>query len=151
MAAGYPGGVRRFVFQPRWVLGHLLVLAAALSCLLLADWQWTRAYQTEALQNWGYALQWPLFSVFFLIGWWRMLRLEARRLEDERRGASTSATEPALDAPVLAPPTAPDRRAEGPEQDADGPDVDERLAAYNRMLAALAERTAEHDDRARRR
>jgi hypothetical protein len=74
--------VRRFVFKPQWILGHLMVVVAACACIRLADWQLSRAHITEALQNWGYALQWPLFSAFFLIGWWRMLRLESIRLDE---------------------------------------------------------------------
>jgi hypothetical protein len=95
--------VRRFVFKPRWILGHLFVVAAAYTCIRLADWQLSRAHITEALQNWGYALQWPLFSVFFLIGWWRMLKLESIRLDEIE----------AEEAAALAGGTAPDGPASG--------------------------------------
>jgi DNA-binding transcriptional regulator of glucitol operon len=75
--------VRRFVFAPRWVFGHVLVVVAVASCLLLAQWQWGRAEITHSLQNMAYALQWPLFAVFFAVMWWRMLRLESQRLDEE--------------------------------------------------------------------
>jgi DNA-binding transcriptional regulator of glucitol operon len=75
--------VRRFVFAPRWVFGHALVVVAVVSCLLLAQWQLGRAEITHSLQNMAYALQWPLFAVFFAVMWWRMLRLESRRLDEE--------------------------------------------------------------------
>lgn len=94
--------MRRFVFKPRWILGHFLVVAAALTCIRLADWQLSRAHITEALQNWGYAFQWPLFSIFFLIGWWRMLRLESIRL-DELEAAEREAVEAADGAEGTAP------------------------------------------------
>ena len=105
MKPGYPDGVRRFVFKPRWIVGHVLVVAAALTCIRLADWQLSRAHVTEALQNWGYAFQWPLFSVFFLIGWWRMLRLESIRL-DELEAAEASGSDGA-DAPAPVAKEAP--------------------------------------------
>jgi DNA-binding transcriptional regulator of glucitol operon len=85
--------VRRFVFQPRWILGHFLVVAAALTCIRLADWQLSRAHITEAMQNWGYAFQWPLFSVFSLIGWWRMLRLESIRLDEQEAAEAAESSE----------------------------------------------------------
>jgi hypothetical protein len=76
--------VRRFVFAPRWVLGHVVVLIAAGTCLLLSNWQWDVSHVTHSLQNMAYALQWPLFAVFFLVAWWRMLVLESRRLDEEQ-------------------------------------------------------------------
>jgi hypothetical protein len=148
--------VRRFVFKPRWILGHLLVVAAACACIRLADWQLSRAHITEALQNWGYAFQWPLFSVFFLIGWWRMLRLESIRL-DELEAADAEAQD---GAPAPHPstgahqasPTGADA-APAPTGAAREPEVtfeDERHAAYNRMLAKLAEHDAARDEAGRR-
>ncbi|MGQ0482277.1 MAG: hypothetical protein ACT4O0_14800 [Pseudonocardia sp.] len=128
--------MRRFVFQPKWVFGHLMAVAAALTCLWLGDWQWTRALTTAEAQNWGYALQWPLFSVCFLVGWWRMLRLESRRL-DELDDASAATPAPTVNAPLLAPPTAPAAAARPADSD-----EDEQHAAYNRMLAALAAQDA---------
>lgn len=75
--------MRRFVFAPRWVFGHVVAVITVVSCLLLADWQWGRAEITHSLQNMAYAAQWPLFAVFFAVMWWRMLLLESRRLDEE--------------------------------------------------------------------
>jgi DNA-binding transcriptional regulator of glucitol operon len=156
--------VRRFVFAPRWVFGHVLVVVAVASCLLLAQWQWGRAEITHSLQNMAYALQWPLFAVFFAVMWWRMLRLESQRLDEEAEfgpefeevgsvGSDTvesgavesGAAEPG--APVGSPSVSEQSaqsRAEQPvripEQPADDLDDDPELAAYNRMLAQLAVR-----------
>jgi DNA-binding transcriptional regulator of glucitol operon len=124
--------MRRFVFAPRWVAGHVVIVVAVLSCMLLARWQWHVSQHTHSLQNLAYALQWPLFGVFFAVMWWRMLRLESLRLDE-------ADSDPPVLAPLLSPPPAP-RAAEPAEGDAD----DEELAAYNRMLAELAAR-----DRAR--
>jgi len=158
--------VRRFVFAPRWVFGHVLVVVAVASCLLLAQWQWGRAEITHSLQNMAYALQWPLFAVFFAVMWWRMLRLESQRLDEEAefgpefeeaesdtvevRAAGSDAAGPVEAAPVGSPPvpeqSAPTRAEQPvriPEQPADDLDDDPELAAYNRMLAELAVRDRE--------
>jgi DNA-binding transcriptional regulator of glucitol operon len=164
--------VRRFVFAPRWVFGHVLVVVAVASCLLLAQWQWGRAEITHSLQNMAYALQWPLFAVFFAVMWWRMLRLESQRLDEEAEfgpefeevgsvgsdtvesgavesgAAGSDAAWPG--APVGSPSVSEQSaqpRAEQPvripEQPADDLDDDPELAAYNRMLAELAVRDRE--------
>jgi DNA-binding transcriptional regulator of glucitol operon len=96
--------VRRFVFAPRWVAGHVLVLVAVVSCILLGRWQWGVSQHTHSLQNLAYALQWPLFAVFFLVAWWRMLHLESERLDEEEFDGSADATEP--DATAAADTTA---------------------------------------------
>jgi hypothetical protein len=137
--------VRRFVFAPRWVLGHVLILVTVVSCLLLARWQWDVSQHTHSLQNLAYALQWPMFAVFFAVMWYRMLRLESQRLDEEAEPAaevapagSGSAVEPdprgrpPVDAPLLTPP--PGAPTATPD------DEDLELAAYNRMLAELAVR-----------
>jgi len=150
--------VRRFVFAPRWVLGHVLVLVAIASCVLLGDWQWGRAEVTHSLQNMAYALQWPLFAVFFAVSWWRMLRLESRRLDDEAAETETE-TDAESDADPVRPWEAslaePAQRAQPARPEPAGPavarqaaiqadeDDDPELAAYNRMLAELAARDRE--------
>jgi hypothetical protein len=62
------------------LVGHLLVLAAALTCLRLGWWQWGVAHQTRGTaQNLGYALLWPVFAGAFLYMWLRFLHLESVR------------------------------------------------------------------------
>jgi hypothetical protein len=75
--------MRRFVFAPRWVAGHVTVIVVVVACLLLGRWQWGVSQHTHSLQNMAYALQWPMFAVFFAVMWWRMLRLECRKLDGE--------------------------------------------------------------------
>jgi hypothetical protein len=157
--------VRRFVFAPRWVFGHVVAVITVVSCLLLADWQWGRAEITHSLQNMAYAAQWPLFAVFFAVMWWRMLRLESRRLDEEAAelaelesaeagagapvasaGAGTEAGGPVVPAQVSgAEPAVSGTSAAPAESRAEEPDEDDdpELAAYNRMLAALAARDRE--------
>jgi DNA-binding transcriptional regulator of glucitol operon len=133
--------VRRFVFTPRWVVGHALVVAAAVCCVLLGRWQLGRAEITHSMQNMAYALQWPLFAVFFVVMWLRMLRLESRRLDEEadaEQPAEPEAASPDSTHSALAMAD----RAES-EVVHDEEDDDPELAAYNRMLAELAARDQE--------
>lgn len=142
--------VRRFVFKPRWILGHLLVVVAALTCIRLADWQLSRAHITEALQNWGYAFQWPLFSVFFLIGWWRMLRLESIRLDELEAEEAADVKAAELAADDVEGETPSETEAVAPAVSGPVSPEDQQLAAYNRMLARLAAQDAARDEAGRR-
>jgi DNA-binding transcriptional regulator of glucitol operon len=135
--------VLRLVFSPRWIMWHVLTIGAVITCALLAAWQWGKAGSSMgSVLNVGYGLQWPLFAVFFAVMWFRMLRLEIRQLNGEQAefapppiaaAAQESASEPetAGPSPFTARPAAVE-----PITD----ETDPQLAAYNRMLAALAER-----------
>lgn len=65
----------------------LLLIAAAVTCLLLAKWQWER-YQsgTGTFQNLGYALQWPFFAVFFIFAYRAGLRMENEKIDAVNSG-----------------------------------------------------------------
>ncbi|HEY1968737.1 MAG TPA: hypothetical protein VGH89_12380 [Pseudonocardia sp.] len=134
--------MRGFVFAPRWVAGHLLVVLAVASCILLGRWQWHVSMHTHSLQNLAYAVQWPLFAVFFAVMWWRMLRLEVRKRNgefDEESGHTWGTSpEPAVAAVTAAKPAAPPPAGPATPEPADTDPEDAELAAYNRMLAELA-------------
>ena len=101
-----------------------LVVVAAVGCLVLAWWQWTRYESTSgSFQNLGYALQWPMFAVFCFYGYYKFVRYEE------------------------APPPKPDRY--GPTEIPDGllperpkvaaqSDDDPTLREYNAYLAELS-------------
>jgi hypothetical protein len=138
--------VRRLVLSPRWILWHLLTLGAVAACLWLAAWQWGRAGSAMgSALNIGYGLQWPLFAVFFAVMWWRFLRMEIRELEPERPERATPPHRAPLSAPLHGPnPFEPGPF--GPKPASARPaaiDEDSSLAAYNRMLAQLADRNPE--------
>jgi DNA-binding transcriptional regulator of glucitol operon len=148
--AAYAGPVLRLVFSPRWIMWHLLTIGAVITCGLLAAWQWGKAGSAMgSALNVGYGLQWPLFAVFFAVMWFRMLRLEIRA----RRGEQPEMAEPpamGMSGPTTELISEPDQEPEatGPSPFARRPppaepitdETDPQLAAYNRMLAALAER-----------
>ncbi|MHA6791981.1 hypothetical protein ACVGVM_00425 [Pseudonocardia bannensis] len=156
--------MRQLVFSPRWMVWHLLTLGAMVTCGWLAAWQWERAGSAMgSAVNVGYGLQWPFFAVFFGVMWWRMLRLESRRIKgidtDEVASVRPAPTVDAQPAPTeaaasrtddgadahLPPPRVVDpasspfgvRRTAVPSVTED---EDPALASYNRMLARLAAR-----------
>lgn len=142
--------MRRLVLSPRWIVWHVLTLGAMVACGFLSAWQWHRAGSAMgSALNVGYGLQWPLFAVFFGVMWWRILRMEAAKLEE--------ADPPGEDAPHAAEeaPPVPEQRSD-PPPDAPSPfgprprdaapppaDDDPELVAYNQMLAELAARNPE--------
>lgn len=155
---------RRFL-TPGWIAGHLLVLLAVVVCLRLGWWQWDRSREaTGTIQNLGYAVLWPVFGAAFIYMWVRFLQLERGR--DSEDDAELDADLAALTAEhAAADPTAGDEsgitadsadQAEPEEEpggksrstvlsvaivgDDDDEEEDSQLAAYNRALAALAER-----------
>ena len=126
------------VFSGRWLFWHALTIVVVVGCVWLGRWQWDRAGAADgSLQNFGYALQWPLFALFFLFMWWRMLRLDIRAARD-----GEPADQPVEQhVPALVPRSDSQAASTAPAPVTD--DEDPELAAYNRMLAELARRDAE--------
>lgn len=123
----------RRLAAPRWIALTALLMAAAVVCMLLGWWQLQR-YESAggSGQNLGYTLQWPAFGLFALYLWWRLLR----DAEQDARAATDDPDQGAPEPPAPAPAPQPDvRRVEV------DPDEDPELAAYNRYLATLNERT----------
>lgn len=115
---------------------HVFVLVAIAVCLRLALWQWHRAESvTGSIQNFGYAVQWPMFATFFGYFWWRSARDTlhpelVKKLPTDSPGIppSDKTADPAV--PTVARTVIP------VEDEQDDPE----LAAYNRYLASLYER-----------
>ncbi|HEY1824285.1 MAG TPA: hypothetical protein VGG83_30640 [Trebonia sp.] len=137
------GRVWPFLFEWRWIVWHLSVVAAFLGMLWLGDWQYHRAIGGNGL-SWAYTFEWPLFAGFAVVFW-------ARTVKDEfalRRGA-VSETELVARAalarsmamlpkgamlPAGALPDGVDvRQLEQPGDEEDDPE----LASYNAYLAKL--------------
>jgi DNA-binding transcriptional regulator of glucitol operon len=110
-----------------------LVIAAALGCLALGWWQWTRFESNSGtFQNLGYALQWPFFAGFCVYAYRKFVRFE----EAPPEPADTSKTE--IPAGLL-----PDRPIAPSPRDDDDP----ALREYNAYLADLARNDHEPQDR----
>jgi DNA-binding transcriptional regulator of glucitol operon len=125
----------RFALRPGWVVFHLFTVAAVVAMVLLGRWQ---LHVSESkhfnLQNFGYSIQWWLFSAFALFFWWRIVRDTARRRDQEAQPTPAEPADPAAE-PVAyrryVMPTTPQ------------PTDDPTLAAYNEYLASLAAKDAE--------
>jgi DNA-binding transcriptional regulator of glucitol operon len=135
----------RFVLRPGWLLWHLFTVAAVVTMILLGRWQ---LHVSESkgfdLQNFGYSIQWWLFSAFALFLWWRVVRDAARR----RAAAVDEVADPTSAEPAAVPgePVAY-RRYVMPTTPAATDDP--ALTAYNEYLAGLAaaDRTDAEDAR----
>jgi len=134
--------VRR-VFTPKWCLAHLVLVAAVLVMLRLGLWQWHRAESpTGGLQNYAYALQWPLFAIFAIVVYVKTM------LEDTRHDSTTGRHQPR--ARALPPEQAGVMRQPGVRVGvATGPiqidEDDEETLAWNARLAALNAASAASD------
>ena len=126
----------RFAWHPRWIAGHVLVLAAAVTMVFLGHWQLTVSeHKGFSLQNFGYALQWWAFSLFSLVIWARIIR-------DRGRGRPASPEPPP--APVVDEPVAYRRYVMPTVPALD--EADPELARYNAYLASLSEQASAEED-----
>ena len=100
-----------------------LVVVAALGCLALGWWQWTR-YESASgsFQNLGYALQWPMFAGFCFYAYYKFVRYEEAPPPKPYQGLPTEIPDGLL----------PERPK------AATPDDDPTLREYNAYLAELA-------------
>jgi DNA-binding transcriptional regulator of glucitol operon len=106
---------------------HVSLIVWMGMCATAAWWQVGRAVEGNAL-SFMYAIEWPVFGVLGVLGWFAMLNLEKvsasketeRREYEERMRAKAQAA-----------------RASAREADAEDP----ALAAYNDHLASLATKT----------
>lgn len=118
-----PGPAARW-FSPRALLLHVVVLVWVPGCIVAAWWQVTIATAGNSL-GWLYAVEWPVFAVFGVVGWWQLVlddpeTVRARRAPRQR--AARAQAPGGLDVAAI-------HHAE--EQDPE-------LAAYNAYLARLS-------------
>jgi DNA-binding transcriptional regulator of glucitol operon len=122
----------RFAARPRWVAGHVLVLAAMVTMVLLGRWQLLVSDRKHFdLQNFGYALQWWAFSLFAALFWLKIVH-------DHAVGRASSRSQPAE--PKAEPPQQEAYRRYVMPTSSPAADTDPEVARYNAYLASLAER-----------
>lgn len=110
----------------------VLVIVAALACLILAWWQWDRFESSSGTgQNLGYALQWPAFAIFVVYAYRRFVVLESNPDEVEKMHAHGMTEIPEGILPPR-PSAAPTPIVEDGTADGD------QIAEYNQVLAQLA-------------
>jgi hypothetical protein len=67
--------IARDFVRPQWLIGHLIVVALAVTMVFLGRWQLNVSNSKHFdLQNFGYALQWWAFAAFGLFMWVRIMQ-----------------------------------------------------------------------------
>ncbi|GAB3415284.1 hypothetical protein GCM10027569_36670 [Flindersiella endophytica] len=139
----------RRLLTPRWLAFTALMFVAAAVAVFLAWWQLQR-YEGAggSFQNLGYTLQWPVFGAFAIYLWWRLLRDASKPEPLEKpeqsgppeQGADGLETKIDVDEPAPVVAQAEQENAVAARIAADEAE-DPELAAYNRYLAGLSERS----------
>jgi hypothetical protein len=81
MSSDTPAPSWRFLFRPKWLGWHALMVLVVLGMLALGDWQFRRAESGNSL-SWAYTFEWPIFAVFVIVFW-------AKTIKDEFRPPTT--------------------------------------------------------------
>ena len=139
MSSDTPAPSWRFLFRPKWLGWHALMVLVVLGMLALGNWQFHRAESGNSL-SWAYTFEWPIFAVFVIVFW-------AKTIKDEFRPPASAE---GLDSVAL--PAGRDGVAEaglgagpGALSAAGAPDEDDdELAAYNAYLARLTAEASKH-------
>ena len=94
----------------------LLLIAAVIVSLVLANWQWSRYTSgTGSLQNLGYALQWPMFGLFLIFIYRAGMRMENEKIDAENSGDRMQALYDADAAAFGNPSPSPNQTDAAPE------------------------------------
>ncbi|MCW2599345.1 MAG: hypothetical protein JWM02_1174 [Frankiales bacterium] len=112
----------RLLVSPRWLVRHVLLVLAVATCIGFGRWQYHRAVDRNSILNWSYTIEWTLFGLFAVLCWAWFLRDELRGPPEE----DEQAPPPRVYQPVAQPVS---------------DEEDPELAAYNRYLAELNERS----------
>jgi DNA-binding transcriptional regulator of glucitol operon len=129
----------RFAARPGWLGVHVFTVAVVVTMVLLGRWQLDVSNSKHfSLQNFGYAVQWWLFSACAILFWGRLMRDQART-----NGRPAEPGEPAEQAKQPEPPVAYRRYVMPSVADNQAEPTDSVHAAYNDYLAGLAARDAE--------
>lgn len=111
--------MRRF-FTPAWLGLHALAITLFSAFLAFGWWQLERAQEGNN-RSWGYVFEWPLFSIFVIVMWVKMIRDELSDDEESDEERTAAPVRPLSEAELIQ------------QHEAE----DEDLAAYNRYLARL--------------
>jgi hypothetical protein len=136
MPSDTPAPSWRFLFRPKWLGWHALMVVTVLGMLALGDWQFHRAESGNSL-SWAYTFEWPIFAIFVIVFWVKTIKDDFR--PPAQAGGLDDVALPAGRGGA-AGPAAGDAGAAGAADDED----DEELAAYNAYLARLTAEASRH-------
>jgi DNA-binding transcriptional regulator of glucitol operon len=121
--------VRRFL-TPGWLGLHALAIALFTVFLWFGWWQLSRAQEGND-RSWAYVFEWPVFAIFVVVMWVKMIR-------DELADPGGALARQAAPEPSAEPPATAEIIRQHEAEDAE-------LAAYNRYLARLNAQTDRRD------
>jgi integral membrane protein len=78
--------VRQRWFSRRALTFHLEVLIIAPACVLAGWWQTTRALAGNGL-SWAYSVEWPVFALLAIAGWWKLIHEDPEVYRARKYGA----------------------------------------------------------------
>lgn len=132
--------MRRFL-TPSWLGLHALALTLITSFLGFGWWQYQRAMEGND-RSWGYTFEWPLFAVFVVFMWGKMIYDELH--PENGRAVPGKPFAAVSELAVKSPGSSGDAAGEEAEVVLGKDEViardeaeDPQVAAYNRYLARL--------------
>jgi hypothetical protein len=135
MSSDTPAPRWRFLFRPKWLGWHALMVLVVLGMLALGDWQFHRAESGNSL-SWAYTFEWPIFAIFVIVFW-------AKTIKDEFRPPAQAESLDDVALPAGRGGAAGPALGTAGAADAEDED-DEELAAYNAYLARLTAEASRH-------
>ena len=136
MSSDTPAPRWRFLFLPKWLGWHALMVLVVLGMLALGDWQFHRAESGNSL-SWAYTFEWPIFAIFVIVFW-------AKTIKDEFRPPAQADSLDDVALPAGRGGGAVPALGNGGAADAAEDEDDEELAAYNAYLARLTAEASRH-------
>ena len=136
MSSDTPAPRWRFLFRPKWLGWHALMVVVVLGMLALGDWQFHRAESGNSL-SWAYTFEWPIFAIFVIVFW-------AKTIKDEFRPPAQADSLDDVALPAGRGGGAVPALGNGGAAGAAGDEDDEELAAYNAYLARLTAEASRH-------
>jgi hypothetical protein len=136
MSSDTPAPSWRFLFRPKWLGWHALMVLIVLGMLALGDWQFRRAESGNSL-SWAYTFEWPIFAIFVIVFW-------AKTIKDEFRPPAQAEGLGDVALPAGRGGAAGLAAGDAGAADAAEDEDDEELAAYNAYLARLTAEASRH-------
>jgi|SRR5450755_2652886 hypothetical protein len=136
MPSDTPAPRWRFLFRPKWLGWHALMVLTVLGMLALGDWQFRRAESGNSL-SWAYTFEWPIFAIFVIVFW-------AKTIKDEFRPPAQADGLDDVALPAGRGGAAVPATGNAGAADAAADEDDEELAAYNAYLARLTAEASRH-------